>query len=163
MKTSIITIGRTEKIYLPGTVTKPVAAKVDTGAGLSSIWATKIREENSSLYFRLFGPSSPHYTGKDIHIPKGQFSRTRIRNSFGHREQRYVVKMKVKIAGRVINGTFTLANRSRQLYPILLGRRLLKGKFVVDVTKGTPLLAAEQKRRAKLKAELHNSNGKPGA
>lgn len=162
MNTSNITIGRAEKVYLPDFMSKPIVAKVDTGAGISSIWATQIREDGD-LYFKLLGPSSNLYTGKEIHIPKGQFSRTRIKNSFGHEEQRYVVKMRIKIAGRTILGTFTLANRSRQLYSVLLGRRLLKGKFVVDVTKGTPLLEAEKRRHAKMKKELHEHSDKLGA
>ena len=32
--------------------------------------------------------------------------------------------------------TFTLADRSTQVYPVLIGRATLNGKFIVDVQKG---------------------------
>jgi hypothetical protein len=148
------TIGRVQKVYLLDYMEQPIVAKVDTGADLSSIWASNIREDNGVLSFYLFGPESPDYTGKIVCLSEGDYSITRVASSFGDRELRYTVKLRIKISGRVVLATFTLANRSKKTYPILLGRRLLQGKFVVDVSKGYPLRQEEQQKQEKLRADL---------
>jgi hypothetical protein len=157
-----ITIGRAEKVYISDYLKKPVIAKVDTGADLSSIWASSIREHDGMLAFSLFGPEAPEYTGEVIELPEEAYSITRIANSFGQREVRYTVKLRIKLAGRVIRATFTLADRSSKTYPILLGRRLLQGKFVVDVAKGRPLRQEEKEKQEKMHLELKRSSDKLG-
>jgi hypothetical protein len=149
-----ITIGRAEKVYLLDYMEQPVVAKVDTGADLSSIWASAIHEEGGVLSFCLFGPESTVYTGEVVRLSEGDYSITRVASSFGQRELRYTVKLRIKLAGRVVLATFTLADRSTKTYPILLGRRLLQGKFVVDVSKGHPLRQEERQKQEKLRADL---------
>jgi hypothetical protein len=46
--------------------------------------------------------------------------------------------------------TFTLADRSSQVYPVLIGRATLRGKFIVDVQMGSPLREEEEKRSMEL-------------
>src|SRR5689334_5920845 len=123
-------IGRVEKISFPELGIKNVHAKIDTGADLSSIWATGIHEEDGVLKFKLFGRKSPHYTGKELEFGRPNYLLTRIANSFGHKEMRYVVKLQLKLGGRVIVGTFTLSDRGRKTYPVLIGRKLLNRKFL---------------------------------
>ena len=147
-------IGRVEPITLVDFNTRPIPAKVDTGADLSSIWASKIREHNDHLHFTLFDETSRYYTGERIKIDRKAYRLTRVANSFGDRELRYVVKLRIKLDGRTINASFTLANRGLKTYPILLGRRLLKNKFLVDVSKGKPLYKQETAKHEKLKADL---------
>jgi hypothetical protein len=155
---SLTIIGRAELICLPdhgGDCLVP--AKIDTGADVSSIWASSITVEGESLQFVLFDRGSEFYTGKVIALEKGDYRLTRIASSFGHRELRYVVKLRVRILGRRFKATFTLADRSSKTYPILLGRRLLKGKFLVDVSKGSPLHAEEKAKLEALHVALANN------
>jgi hypothetical protein len=77
-------IGRVEKVSFPELGIKNVHAKIDTGADLSSIWATYIHEEDGILRFKLFSKKSPHYTGKEIAFTKPHYLLTRIANSFGN-------------------------------------------------------------------------------
>lgn len=147
-------IGRVERISFPELDVRGVHAKIDTGADLSSIWATGIHEENGELKFKLFGRKSPHYTGKVITFSQPHYLLTRISNSFGHKELRYVVKLQLKLGGRVIVGTFTLSDRSRKTYPVLIGRKLLNRKFLVDVSKGSPLKQVEDEKKQRLQKEL---------
>jgi hypothetical protein len=56
-----------------------------------------------------------------------------VRTSSGKEEKRYVIKTLIKLFGRNIRTEFTLANRRKMSYPILLGRKLLKGRFIIDV------------------------------
>ena len=149
-----IIIGRVEKITFPELGLKNVHAKIDTGADVSSIWATGIHEHNGVLKFKLFGRKSPHYTGKEIEFTVPHYLLTRIASSFGHRELRYVVKLQINLGGRVIVGTFTLADRGKKTYPILIGRKLLNRKFLVDVAKGTPMTEIETGKKDRLRQEL---------
>jgi hypothetical protein len=157
-----IMIGRAEKVYLLDYLKNPVAAKVDTGADLSSIWATNITENEGLLTFTLFGRGAPGYTGEVITLRKGEYSTTRVSSSFGHREYRFMVKLRIKLAGRVVRATFTLADRSSKTYPILLGRRLLHGKFLVDVSQGQPLRKEEKTKLNNMRLELNQASDKLG-
>lgn len=147
-------IGRVEKISLPELGIRNVHAKIDSGADLSSIWATGIKEENGILTFKLFGRKSAHYTGKEISFTKPHYLLTRVANSFGHKELRYVVKLQLVLGGRTIVGTFTLADRSRKTYPVLIGRKLLNRKFLIDVSKGSPLKDVESRKKNRMQKEL---------
>jgi ribosomal protein S6--L-glutamate ligase len=131
-----------------------VPAKVDTGADLSAIWASSIEEKDDGLYFVLFAPESPYYSGKVQRFTKPDYSLTRVANSFGHKELRYKVKLRINVKGRIIRATFTLSDRSQKAYPLLLGRRLLHGKFLVDVTDGEPLHEEEEQRAATLERDM---------
>ena len=146
-------IGRAEKADLPQLSLKRVPVKIDTGADASSIWATGTVGDNDKLEVIFFGPGSPFYDGVVHTFLKSDYTITRVSSSFGHREVRYKVKLTIKVNGRVINGSFTLADRSKKLYPILLGRSLLKNKFLVDVSKGKPLIKEEKARRNQLQTE----------
>jgi glutathione synthase/RimK-type ligase-like ATP-grasp enzyme len=127
-------IGRVEFIGFPDAGISQLHAKVDTGAYRSAIWATDIYEKNGKLFFTLLGPSSKYYTG--IEQSTEQYKLVEVENSFGHKEQRYSVFLKVTIAGRTIRSNFSLANRGVKTYPALIGRKMLKNRFVVDVSIG---------------------------
>jgi hypothetical protein len=146
------TIGRAELIDVVDFGFANVPAKVDTGADSSSIWATDIREVADGLHFVLFGPGTPFYTGQVITTKT--YTVTRVANSFGHKEYRYKVKLRVRIHGRLIRATFNLADRSSKAYPILLGRRLLNGKFLVDVAQGSSMYKATKLKSQVLLKEL---------
>lgn len=157
-KKPLQTIGRAEKVLLTDWKIE-VPAKVDTGAESSSLWATGIVEKKDGLHFMLFGPDSPLYSGAEIIVPKGRYTQTRVTNSFGHKELRYKVKLRIRLKDRKIRATFTLSNRAGMVYPMLIGRRLLYGKFVVDVRSGKPLLEEESRRDAVLRDDLEKLNG----
>jgi len=154
VKKPLQTIGRAEKVNLLDFDIESVAAKIDTGADSSSIWASNIEEKEDGLYFVLFGPESHYYTGKVQRFTKPDYTLTRVANSFGHKELRYKVKLRIKVKDRTIRATFTLSNRSSKTYPLLIGRRLLHGKFLVDVRGGEPLQHEEDEKAAALERDL---------
>lgn len=130
--TSVKTIGSKIIVALPELGAHGIPAKVDTGADSSSIWASDVHEKDGILCFTLFGPKSPLYTGEVIRT--NDFTRSRIKNSFGHVETRYKVPMLVDVDGVKVRARFTLADRNRNRFPALIGRRTLKGRFLVDVS-----------------------------
>lgn len=126
-------IGSTELIDLPKYGIFNVPAKTDTGADSSSIWASDIRDITDGIYFKLFDETSEFYTGEDVFIPKKSVKTQVVINSFGHKEERYKIKLPISVKGRKVRASITLANRENNRYPVLLGRRLLANKFIVDV------------------------------
>lgn len=125
-------IGSTEFVEVAGI--KNIPAKIDTGADSSSIWASHIRvTKDGYLRFRLFDEGSQFYTGRAF--KRTDFKVAVVRNASGHEEIRYRTPLKVKIAGKTIKALFFLADRSNNNFPILIGRRTISHKFLVDVSK----------------------------
>ena len=113
-----------------------VPAKIDTGADRSAIWATDIKvKRDGTLTFKLFGPNSKYYTGKIY--KRTDFEAAKVTSSNGQSEIRYRTTIRAKIAGRSMLFRFYLADRSRNTYPILIGRRSLYNKFLIDVSQKT--------------------------
>lgn len=126
-------ISSIEPISLPDEQIQAVPAKIDTGADSSAIWASSILEQDGKLSFVLFDKTSPYYTGKTLSTKS--YKSTSVKNSFGQSEFRYKASLKLQLAGRTIRTHFTLANRANNHYPVLIGQRTLRGKFLVDVSK----------------------------
>lgn len=127
-------VGKTALVDIVGHASG-VPAKIDTGADSTSIWATNIEvDERHRLNFTLFAKESPYYTGEVISTDT--FSVAEVRSSSGHSQIRYRVTMSVRLGGKRIKATFNLSDRSKNEYKILIGRRTLAGKFLVDVSLG---------------------------
>lgn len=150
----LTTVGRAEKIDFPDLDMKKVPSKVDTGADTSSIWAEVTEQSNSSIQVVFFGSGSTFYTGETYVFKKNEYTVTRVANSFGSREVRYKIKLRVKLKGRTVRTSFSLSDRSKKLYPILIGRSLLSNKFLVDVSRGSPLREAEKNRAERLVEDM---------
>lgn len=144
-------IGRAENIDLPTFGFFGVPAKIDTGAKTSSIWATDVQEQDGVLTFVLFGKGSPLYTGEQHRTVR--YEKTVVASSIGAHQERYKVQIVMKVRGKRIRASFTLADRSQQAYPVLIGRSALRGKFVVDVQSGQPDYKAEKNRHLNLRSE----------
>ncbi|MCW3086230.1 MAG: ribosomal protein modification protein RimK [Bacteroidetes bacterium] len=126
------TIGRRELIDFPELGLFNITAKVDTGAYTTALHCHDIREENGILYFKLLDPSHPDYTEKEQQF--SSYFQKEIKNSFGEMEKRYIIKTVIKIGRRRINSLISLTDRGTMRYPVLIGRKLLKKRFVVDVS-----------------------------
>lgn len=129
-------IGATDIIDLPSLKLKKIKCKIDTGADTSAIHAYKIEEMeragNTLLAFKVLDPAHPLYAKKKFIFRN--FTKTIIRNSFGDEEERYVVKIRIKLFGKIYKTNFTLANRMEMRFPILLGKKFLENQFLVDVS-----------------------------
>ena len=128
-------IGRTAKASFPRERVRGVPAKIDTGADSSSIWASELHiDDNFTLHYVLFAKGSPYYTGKK-HSTKLYKVRL-VKSSNGTQQIRYSVKLTIVLGKRKVRGSFTLADRSQNTYPVLVGNKLLYRKFLVDVSRG---------------------------
>lgn len=126
-------IGQIAPIFFPEIGVEEVPARIDTGAQTSSIWASHIALVDDRLEVIFFAEGHPRYTGKKFYF--GSFEEVVVRSSNGSKEQRYKIKLLACIGGKKIRARFTLADRSTQVYPVLVGRNILIGKFVVNVHK----------------------------
>lgn len=127
-------IGNSSKITVAGI--SDIPAKTDTGAEFSSIWASDISiTEHNDLKFRLFAPESPLFTGEYLTVPPEDYKAIVVRNSTGQEHVRYRAKLPAIIHGKRIRAYFSLADRSRNNFPVLIGRRTLRGRFLVDPAK----------------------------
>lgn len=124
-------IGQNEAITFPLLGEGVALARVDTGAHTSAIWASSVTYKNDRLFVVFFGPGHPNYTGKAYEF--SSYDKAAVISSNGHREIRYKIKLVACVAGKRIAASFTLADRSNQTYPVLIGRNILRGKFIVDV------------------------------
>lgn len=127
-------IGMIDIVDFPELGLIDVRAKIDTGAYTSALHCKDVRlEENADsliLSFYIIEPGG----GLTRRFYSDNFTRRSIRNSFGTDELRYVIRTKIKLFGRIIRTEFTLADRERMKNPVLLGRRLLRNRFIVDVS-----------------------------
>ena len=146
-------IGQVEQVSFPVLNINSVYARIDTGAKTSSVYASKAYIYNNALNVIFFGSENEHYTGS-VHT-FSDYGSTIVASSNGMLQQRYKVKLKVVLNQRIINATFTLADRSMQVYPVLVGRNILRGKFIVDVNKGNPLKIKEAMRTEQIAEQIN--------
>lgn len=124
----------TEVANFPELELMNVEAKIDTGAYTSALHCKDIRlietARGTMLSFCVIEPGGI----LTLRVYSDTFTQRTIRNSFGVAEKRYVIKTKIVLFGRIIRAEFTLADREKMRYPVLLGRKLLRNRFIVDVS-----------------------------
>ncbi len=133
MSKAKVTIGRLEYIALPKLGVERVAAKLDTGAYRSALHYQKIslrtvddREELVVTF--AMGRKRTKMVFK-------RFTLVTVKSSTGQRTERYLITTQVKLNGFTVNTQFTLFDRSDMKYQVLLGRKFMRGRFVVDVAR----------------------------
>lgn len=133
-----VIIGRSEELDFVDVAIADVPAKTDTGAYRSAVHARNVHvsADGKTLSFELLG-GHPVCGNLAVPLETTEFTQAWIANSFGHREQRYEVWLKVKLGPKIFKARFTLADRSKKIYPILLGRKLLNDRFLVDTARSS--------------------------
>jgi len=130
-------IGRRDRADFPALELRNIDVKIDTGAYTSSIHCEHIRETvvegKKVIRFRLLDKSHPEFNNREFIYP--DFKQKLVRNSFGVAEKRFVIEAGIVLFGEEIRTSFTLSERGEMKYPVLLGRKLLNRRFIVDTTK----------------------------
>lgn len=134
-KTDKLTIGRKDKVDFPELGLYNITAKIDTGAYTSAIHCHEIKivRKGKKRYvsFRLLDPSHSTYNG--TLLKHELLALRKIKNSSGQVEERCIIKTVILLFGKNYDIELSLADRSRMECPVLLGRKLLRKRFVVDV------------------------------
>lgn len=125
-------LGRNDRVDLPGLGLINIHAKVDTGAYNCSLHCSYAKVIDGKLEFVLMDEEHPEFTGIKYTFKK--FKQREIKNSFGEAELRYVIKTSIRIFDHRIRAEFSLSNRGNLKFPVLLGRKILRDRFLIDVT-----------------------------
>ena len=128
------TIGWREWAALPDLNLPAIKAKIDTGARTSALHAFLIepytRDGVDMLRFLIHPMQLNQKFEVECHAPVYDFRE--VTDSGGHREMRYVIQSKVVIGDIAWPIEMTLTNRDPMRFRMLLGRRAMENRFVVD-------------------------------
>ena len=132
-KNPIIDIGWREWISLVDINDFNLKAKIDTGATISALHATHIKEfdRNNERYVKFRIHQSKSYKI----IKKPVLGYKTIKNSFGKKQSRPLISISIKMGNNIIDTLITLAKRSNMTYPVLIGRSSLKNNYRINPRK----------------------------
>lgn len=126
-----ITIGWRELVEIKINQKIQILAKVDTGAEYSALHATDISiKKRGGEYYAIFRVNPKI---EKQHMIVKRF--VKVRSSNGETQLRPLINASAVIAGRKVKLDMTLTDRTPMNYDMLLGRKALVGKFVVDCDK----------------------------
>ncbi len=128
-------IGAIEWVYMdpPG---RHFRARVDSGAETSSLSASNVvefeRDGDDWVRFTFQHDSTNEAVEFELPIKRA----VRIRQvSSEEPERRFVIELDIRLGDQLQTTEFTLTDRGRMTYPILLGRAFLMDLYVVDVSR----------------------------
>lgn len=131
----MIVIGRKDKIDLPELGLYNIEAKIDTGAYGSALHCHHIlvcqKDGKEVLSFEVLDPTHPEYENKVFYVD--HFHDKVVKNSSGQSEHRFVIKTDMILFNKRYKTEFSLTDRKDMKHPVLIGRKFLRKKFLVDV------------------------------
>ncbi len=135
MKKYPVVIGRFEHLDVVGKL-EGVPAKIDTGAYRSAIHARDIEiyTKKNKDYLKFTIGAHPSFNRKRT-IQTSSFTEIEVTSSTGHKVKRYEVSLKIRLGYKIFQTSFTLADRSQNVFPVLVGRKAIRNRFLVDVTR----------------------------
>ncbi len=140
-------IGRKELISIEDLRLYDLDAKIDTGADSNALHCDDIIiDENGFVTFTLLDEVHTSYHGKRITLPIYKIKK--IKSSNGIVQHRPSIQVMVTFFGKSYKTVISLTNRADMKYPMLIGRRFLSNKFLVDVSK--EYLAKSQTNEGKI-------------
>ena len=129
--TSVV-LGWREWLALPELGIRAIRAKVDTGARSSALHVdaleTSFRGGVEWVRFQL--GSDGHFDAAWAEAPV--LDRRVVTDSGGHRTERIFIRTALLIAGERRDIEINLSHRRNMLFPMLLGRTAMAGRFLVD-------------------------------
>jgi hypothetical protein len=129
----LITLGWRERLALPQLGIGLLKAKLDTGARSSSLHVDTLEnfQRNGITWLRFtihVGRRQP----VDVSCEAPALDRRIVTDTGGHRTQRWFIRSDVQLAGQIFSVDINLTDRRHMLFPLLLGRSALIGRFAVD-------------------------------
>ncbi len=127
-------IGWREWVGLPDLGVIEVKAKVDTGADNSSLHAFDIERftENGIDMVRFEIHPRQRKRRPSIACVAEVAGERKVRNPGGRLETRPVIRTTLVVAGEVLEALVNLTTRDEMTFRMLLGRRTVRSRFVVD-------------------------------
>lgn len=123
-------IGRFDKADFPVLDLEGISVKIDTGAYTSSIHCDEIIEKDDVLYCKFLDEEHALYNGKEFIFK--DYDIIYVRSSNGMIQKRYQIESKIKLFKKIYKISLSLSSRQEMRFPVLLGRKFLSNKFIVD-------------------------------
>ncbi len=123
-------IGRVDVVNFPKLNLNEISIKIDTGAYTSSIHCKDIEEVDGVLKCKFLDDTHPNYNGKEFSF--NNYDVVYVRSSNGQVDVRYSIDSNIKIFNKVYKISLSLSSRDDMRYPVLIGRKFLTKKFIVD-------------------------------
>jgi hypothetical protein len=130
----LLTLGWREWAALPDLGLPAIKVKVDSGAKTSALHAfytEKYVLDSVDMVRFLIHPIQRNYDFQlECHAPVIDFRE--VSDSGGHKEMRYVIETNIVIGTRSWPIELTLTNRDTMRFRMLLGRRAMEARAVID-------------------------------
>ena len=129
----VLLIGWREWLALPALGLPAIKAKVDTGARSSSLHVTSLDafERDGHTWLR-FAVAPRRAGGRLVACEAPAVDRRDVTDSGGRTTQRWFVHTDIVLGGRRFKAEINLTDRGDMLFPMLLGRSALRGRFRID-------------------------------
>ncbi|WP_151892673.1 ATP-dependent zinc protease family protein [Patiriisocius marinistellae] len=124
-------IGRVDKADFPLLKLENIDIKIDTGAFTSSIHCKNVIVENNYLKCTFLDEEHPSYHEKEFIFDA--YDVRVVRSSNGETQTRYRILTEIILFNQTYPIFLTLSDRGEMKYPVLIGRKFLNKKFVVDI------------------------------
>jgi hypothetical protein len=127
-------VGWREWVSLPGVGVDWIKAKLDTGARTSALHAFDIEEVarhgERRVRFSIHPWQRSAADAVTVEMPVHDVRS--VRSSSGHVQERYVVRMDLRLLDRTVTTEVTLTRRDEMGFRLLVGREALRQGFLVD-------------------------------
>ncbi|NJN77156.1 MAG: peptidase [Saprospiraceae bacterium] len=132
-KKSKLLIGRYDIVDFPKLELLDIDIKIDSGAYTSSFHCSEIEEVNDVLKCRFLDPEHEQYHKK--YFTFKNYKQKIIKSSNGMTEKRFLIKTEILLFEEIYTIELSLTERGSMKFPVLLGRKFLSHKFVIDSAK----------------------------
>ena len=150
VKQAKLEIGWREWVALPSLGVDRIKAKIDTGARTSALHAFEIRqtERNGQKYVRFSLHPVQHRRKPLVDCEARVIDERVVTSSSGERQHRYVIETTVQLGEASWPIEVTLTNRDELGFRMLLGRRAVRRRFLVDPGSSFKLSGKRSSREA---------------
>lgn len=126
-------MGRTDIVDFPKLDLFGVEVKIDTGAYTSSIHCHSIKVIDNVLQCQFVDSESDKHPPIILHF--NEFATKMVKSSNGITEKRFAIKTEILIFKKTYRIELTLTERGSMRFPVLLGRKFITRKFIIDTSK----------------------------
>lgn len=128
-----LTLGWREWLALPALGIGAIKAKLDTGARSSSlsVVSTETFDRDGRLHVR-FRVRPRRRSERLVTCEAPVLDRRQVTDSGGHTGERWFIRTEVLLASERFEADINLTDRRAMLFPLLLGRSALDGRFRID-------------------------------